>query len=560
MGVFCLLLDKKKQYFQLLADIFDVAGHKLLVALDEEKAKEFLEVSSPEVLLLSFEDRDFWFKLLEKEKYLLPIFFVDNQENAERIKEYGLTELNYVLLPFNPMELLFKMVNLSRDIRQQASLSRLGFINTLLKLLNYKRDLAISLKGKEEACTLYLSGGTVKGSNCNKEKFLRLIAEEGAIIELESLMEGEYPYTYENTWDFLSKILSYKEEEVVGTISVKEVYTPIDLSQPIRLEENFYWIGSENKRSLFQKNVYLRIFEKDNISIPLLINIGGFQDYPIIRLKIEQIIGSMDIIKGLILLSSEIDEVSGIFNFLQSNYTAPIITSLSIANRLKESGVPQNRIRIIEALPERKLKLATGDVLSFVSTPFLPLAGSFMVLEENRGYLFTGRFLSSPCSIEEFNPKEEANIEDIVLYASLSIASKDTLMYNLKNLEMEKISSVYPMFGNPIISKNTLMEVIEKLTSVHVNPQKFEVKRFSEALDAVLSLLKESLEEEKFGAFVEEFNQFVYMEDGTILQSFVNMEDIPNLMINIMMSKNIASRHIKEAIRIFYRMEVPITI
>ncbi|WP_205006374.1 hypothetical protein, partial [Escherichia coli] len=123
-----------------------------------------------------------------------------------------------------------------------------------------------------------------------------LIAEEETIIEVEPPRRDRYPYTYKNTWDFFSKILSYEEEKVVGTISVKEVYTPIDLSQPIRLEENFYWVGSENKRSLFQKNVYLRIFEKDNISIPLLINIGGFQDYPIIRLKIEQIIGSMDII------------------------------------------------------------------------------------------------------------------------------------------------------------------------------------------------------------------------------------------------------------------------
>jgi len=83
MGVLCLLLDKKKQYFHLLADIFNVTGHKLLIALEEEKAFEFLQVSSPEVLLLPIEDMDFWFKALKAGAHLIPIIFVEEYEEAE---------------------------------------------------------------------------------------------------------------------------------------------------------------------------------------------------------------------------------------------------------------------------------------------------------------------------------------------------------------------------------------------------------------------------------------------------------------------------------------------
>ena len=94
MGVLCLLLDKRKQYFPLLVDIFNVTGHKLLVALEEEKAFEFLRVSSPEVLLLSIEDMDFWFKVLKSGKYITPIFFIDRYEEADKLKEDGLRDVN----------------------------------------------------------------------------------------------------------------------------------------------------------------------------------------------------------------------------------------------------------------------------------------------------------------------------------------------------------------------------------------------------------------------------------------------------------------------------------
>lgn len=557
MGVFCLLFDKKKQYFQLLADIFGITGHKLLVALDEEKAIGFLEVTSPEIILLPLEDIDFWFRLLEKEKYLLPLFFVENPEDIERIKRYGLIELNYVLLPFNPMELLSKLVKLSEDIRQQANLSQLGPINTLLKLLNYKKDLAISFEGKEGVCTLYISNGTIKGSDCSSEKVINLIAEEGIIIKLEASNKEGYLYTFKNSWDFFSKLFAY---EVVSKPYVEEVHTTIDLSQPIKLEENFYWVGVEDKKSLFQKNVYLRIFEKESIRIPILINIGAAQDYPIIRLKLEQIIGSIDLIKGVVLLGSEIDEASGVFTFLQSNHTAYVITSLNIANKLKGSGIPQSRIRTIEALPGERLKLATGDVLRFIPTPFLPAAGSFMLLEVNRGYLFTGRFLSSMCSLEEFNPQKEAKVEDVVLYTSMNLPFKDKLIPVLKKIEDENISSVYTMFGNPILSKNTLKEILEKLSSIPEKFYQFNADTLSTVCEDVLIFLEKNLEKAEFEAFSEEFNQFVFLENGKILQSFVEVEEIPKLIINLLISKNTSPKLVKEVIRRFYMAGVLLTI
>ena len=178
MGVLCLLLDKKKQYFHLLADIFNVTGHKLLIALEEEKAFEFLQVSSPEVLLLPIEDMDFWFKALKAGAHLIPIFFVEEYEEADSLRKYGLREVNYIILPFNPMELLTKVVSISKETYEQAHLDYLGPVNLIFRFIRSGATLSLNIHGKENTCTLYISQGIIKGSSCDREKLTELIGEE----------------------------------------------------------------------------------------------------------------------------------------------------------------------------------------------------------------------------------------------------------------------------------------------------------------------------------------------------------------------------------------------
>jgi hypothetical protein len=43
-----LLFDKEKKLYPIFGDILDITGHKLLVALDEKKAKDLLKAVSPD--------------------------------------------------------------------------------------------------------------------------------------------------------------------------------------------------------------------------------------------------------------------------------------------------------------------------------------------------------------------------------------------------------------------------------------------------------------------------------------------------------------------------------
>jgi len=567
MGVLCLLLDKKKQYFHLLADIFNVTGHKLLIALEEEKAFEFLQVSSPEVLLLPIEDMDFWFKALKAGAHLIPIFFVEEYEEADSLRKYGLREVNYIILPFNPMELLTKVVSISKETYEQAHLDYLGPVNLIFRFIRSGATLSLNIHGKENTCTLYISQGIIKGSSCDREKLTELIGEE-VKVKLEPYKEGEPPYIFKDNQDFILSVVcgclpqpvasEPKKEEVVEKPQPIE-YT-IDLSQPVQLGAGLYWVGVEDNKGLFQKNVYLRIYEKDNIKVPILINIGTFQDYAFIRAKLEQVVGAVDAVKGLILMGSGVDEASGVVNFLQSSQRAFVITSLSIAQKLKALGIPMSRVRTIETFPGGRLRLATGDTLKFIPMPFLPEVGSFAVLEEGKGCLFTGKFLSSFRSIGEFNPLMNTEVEDVLLYTSLNTPSRDILSSALKRITSENIVCVYPMFGNPILSEETLKEALDKLVSTPTSFYELDKEVILEICEGLLKLLKEHQESNEVKSFFEDLNQFAYIEDTKISQVLVDVEKLPSLMLGLMLAKGVDPGIVKETIRRFYLAGFSLTI
>ncbi len=567
MGAFCMLLDRKKQYFSLLADVFNITGHKLLIAFDEDKALEFLKVSEPEIILLPAEDIGFWFKLLEIEKYMMPILFVDSYEETELFTKYGLREINHVVLPFNPMELLTKIVRLSKDTQDLDSLSTLGPLNLLLKLLRKGATSSLVIEDEEKSCTLYIRKGTIKGSSCGKEELLTLISKDVKtrfdIYEEEKVVIN---HVYEDNWDFFSSLVygHAPQQKTVQPVKVEEQVAPrptLDMSQPIEISHGLFWVGAPQEDGLFQKNSYLRIYERENIRVPMLVNIGTVHDYVLIRSKLEQAVGTVDAIKAVVVFGSGVDECFGIANFLQSNQRAFVITSLGIAQRLKAIGIPQARIRAFETFPNKRLMLATGDVLRFLYLPFLPERDSFAVLEERNGFLFTGRFLSSLCTYEELNPIEGGDVEDTLIYTNLITPSHDVLNKALKQLNRDEIRAILPMMGNPVYSNQDIRRIFDTLEgglfAVHEVRDKEVILQ---TCNSLLSHLKDKLEAQETQSLFEELNNFAYMEDGKIVEPFVDPEGIPSLLLSLMYAKGVKPALIKQAIKHFYMAGLPITI
>ena len=566
MSVLCLLLDKKKQYSSLLADIFNVTGHRLLIALSEEKAFELLQVTSPEVVLLTVEDLHFWFKILDVGKYISPIFFVESEEDTEKLRSYGLREFNWIVLPFNPMELLTKIVSISKILREPAHLEAIGPISVLLGALRMGVSAYLTIQGEGSSCSLIIREGTIEGADCHTEALIKLLGEDVKVKLMP--LKGEslsVIWAVRDNRDFFEKLFYQQTRTVVEKEKKKVpafVEQKADLSQPIQLDEDFYWVGVEDNRGLFQKNAYLRIYSKDSIRVPLLINLGTQQDYTIIRTKLEQIVGSINAVRGLILMGSGVDEASGVLSFLQANQRAFVITSMSIAHKLNAMGIPKARIKTVESFPRGMLKLATGDILKFLPMPFLPEAGSYAVLEEERGYLFTGKFLSSLCSPEEFSPLKSADLKDVFLYTSHIIPSGEAVKSFIKRLEGQRVLSVRPMLGNPILSQEDIELILTELDKFVVREDAYSLdeKLLLQACESLIGLLRVKLENAEWESLMEDLNPFIYIEDGKITQILVEVQGLPSLILGIMYSKNIKPRILKEAINHFYSMGIPIAL
>ncbi|MDW8095336.1 MAG: hypothetical protein RMI51_00900 [Aquificaceae bacterium] len=530
MGVLCLLLDRKRLYSHLLTDIFDITGHRLLLATSEEKALSLLETASPEVILLTVEDLPFWLKLLQEDKYLSPLFLLNREEDTPLLKRYGLGESNWVFIPFNPMELLTKMVGLSREPKNPAQAEAMGPTSLLLKLLRLKATISLTIKSSENSCTLYLSEGHIEGSNCTLREVIRLISEN-VVVVLEPYQVGSVSLkqTFGSNRDFFSALGKDFWEDVV------ELY------------ENLYWVGVRGD-ALFQKNAYLRIYRNGRVNVPVLINLGTEQDYSIIRERLEILLGSADAVKGVVLFGSGVDEASGLPAFLKDNQKAFVITSASIARRLSSIKIPAERIRVIESFPKGHLRLASGESLRLIPAPFLPEPGSFVMLEEDRGFLFTGMLLSSLTAGEEFNPRESATPEDVLVYSNLFLSRLQTLRPFLKKMPVDKVSRIYPMYGNPVLSVNDVKLVFSMIggsKDTHEHHMGLTVKM----CEGFLKFMSKNLKGDQFESFVKSLSSLMRTDGERIVQLFTEPDMLLSFMISRAIFMGLEPKLIRDAIR-----------
>ncbi|MGB9873723.1 MAG: hypothetical protein ACPLRS_01995, partial [Hydrogenobacter sp.] len=372
MGIRFLLLDEDRKFFSLISDIFDVTGHKLLVALDEQKAKDLLDATSFDIILMELKHLNFWLDTIRAGKYPIPMFFIDKYEDAEKLRVLGFTDLNFVLLPFNPLDLLTKAVWLNRGEVEPRHLSLIGPVNLLLHLLRRSASSIMSIEGGTKKCSIYIKEGQIVGTSCDLQALREILTFEDVKIELfpytgESYLEEGSLGTEEFFKSLFSEVVIPTQDKVQKPVSLPK---KADLTQPVELEKGLFWVGVQDSSFLLHSNVYLRIYERDDVKVPILINTGTLEDYAQVKAKIEEILSTMDIIKAVVLLDSEPKACATILSMLQSSPKLQVITSISVAKWLNKSGVPMSRIRLVESLPDMKLKLSTGDVLRILPMPF----------------------------------------------------------------------------------------------------------------------------------------------------------------------------------------------
>jgi len=538
-----LLFDKEKRFYPIFGDILDITGHKLMVALDEKKAKDLLKAASSDFLILRWKDIDFFWEILKEGCFVVPMFLVEDYQQAEGLKKFGFSDFNILILPFNPLEFLNKSAKLYRTLESLYDNvpSDLGIMNLFISLLSRNTSTGTLLHAEGLSCELYLKAGAIKGFSCSPEHFKEIIKSDNVSVMLLPYTEDAKLTTYfKNNAEFFSMLLEEVQVqpstaylEVVQETVLQEVHKEVQPSAPsmLSIEEGLFLINSLDPEGLLQRNMYLRIYEKGDSYVSLLFNVLPYHRFSTAKDEIEKAIGKLENLRALILMDLLPEDTQSILNLLNLAPKLYVITSLPIAMSLMGLGVPERRIKLVESFPEGLLNLGAGNVLRFIKTPFLPEKGSFAVFEEKTKTLFSSKLYSSYCLPEEYSVNKTAKIERIMLYHRLNFSGIENAI-SLAQIRLLNPSVIRPAFGNPILEG--VDEVIEKISK---QKNTFNLANLEDEtlilglLSSILFEMEKQTPKEKYELILDELSGYVDVKAGTISKSFVDIRRLPELFI-----------------------------
>ena len=556
-----LLFDKERKFYPVFGDILDITGHKLMVALDKKRTKDLLKAYSPDFLILRWKDLDLFWELIKEGYFVVPIFLVEDHQQAEELRKFGFSDFNILILPFNPLEFLNKSAKLYRALESlyDSVPSDLGMMNLFIYLLSRNTSTGVFLSADGLSCEVYLKAGAVKGLSCSPEHFKEIIKSDNVSVKFLPYTEEAKLTTYfKNNAEFFSMLL--EEVQPQPSTAYSEVVQETQPSAPsmLSLEEGLFLINSLDPEGLLQRNMYLRIYEKGDSYVSLLFNVLPYDRFSIARDEIEKAVGKLENLRALILMDLLPEDTQSILNLLNLAPKLYIITSLPIALGLIGLGVPERRIKLVESFPDGLLSLVTGDVLRFIKTPFLPEKGSFVVFEEKTKTLFSSKLFSSYCLSEEYSVDKTAKIERVILYHRLNFSGIENAV-SLAQIRLLNPSVIRPAFGNPILEG--VDEVIERISK---QKNTFNLANLEDEtlvlglLSSILFEMEKRIPKEKYELILDELSEYVDVRAGAISNSFVDVKKLPELFIYTLHSAKVPPTVLLLTLERFLEAEIPV--
>lgn len=526
MPIKALLLDREREVFPLLGDIFDVTGHKLLIAANDEMYTELVSSTDIDIVILNHTDIKSWFRSWHNERATLPFFLVDREEDEKRLLNMGFSELNFVRKPFNPLELLNKLSYLHK-LGPIEEAHKLDLINTVVKLSNLRKSGVVEVSDGK-TCSILIKDGVVEGMDCTLEELRSILESEDRIVRVRDLESIDVEQRFRGTLDFVKSIIEKaKPIKVVlseGERIVKE-FEPVE-----EIEEGLYRVSKFAGIPVLLKNVYLRIYEGKNKKVAFLINVGTLDEWSGVRNLVEDVLLNMNELDAVILLTGELSSVYNTFIMVEQKVNVQFITDYSVKRGLAESGCKSGRIRTFENFPSYSVTIATGHRLRFVPVNFSPFLGGFCLYEEDTGYLFVPEFLSS-----FFNEKTEDPVDEVKLYHRIYMPSGGVLNNLVARVSDMRVRKVFPRYGRPYGDfVKTLTELSGMRAGLDYGPVS-EKEQAMEILNSIVNFVLNNEDEDVSNRFLEELGRFATVEGGDIREVYVEPPFTVELLLNTTM-------------------------
>lgn len=526
MSIKALLLDRDREVFPLLGDIFNVTGHKLLIAANDKMFADLIDSADIDIVILNHSDIKSWLSSWKNDRGTLPFFIVDREEEELRLLSMGFSDLNFVRKPFNPLELLNKLSYLHKlDPVEDAH--QLGMVNTVVKLSNAGESKIVEISNTS-SCNLLIKEGQLLGMDCTLEELASILESESVSVKVKNYEDIGLEQKFGSTFEFIKTLIERsKPVKVIASAGGKvgEEFKPVE-----EIAEGVYRVSKFATIPVLLKNVYLRIYEGRDRRIAFLINPGTLDEWSGMSNLVEDVIFNMNELDAVIMLTGEISSVYNAFLMAQQKVNVQFITDYSVKRSLAESGLKSGRIRTFEDFPSYSVTIGTGHRLRFIPMNFTPSIGGFCLYEEDTGFLFTPEILSS-----FFNEGSSDNLEEVYLYNRIYIPNGAILHNALVKLEDLNVNRVLPRFGLPY---DNFTEVRERLRGIrtgvdypHVGDRDSAIELLNEAVIHVINVEEKGVADR----FIEELGRFATIEGGNVADIYVEPPFTVELLLNTLM-------------------------
>ncbi len=264
-------------------------------------------------------------------------------------------------------------------------------------------------------------------------------------------------------------------------------------SEAIEIKKGIFWLGIYRKEQL-ELNVYLRVFEKDDKQINMIIDPGPPVVFDELRSLLEKKVGNLKKIQ-LVYLNHQDPDVS--FNTMYLSKYNPklkVICTEDTWRLVNFLGLSSKQFQNIDKFKSLRGRLSTGHTLQFVPTPFCHFRGATMLYDEESRILFTGDLFGG-LTYSAGLYATSVNWHGIRLFHQMYMPSQTAIQSAIDAIRhlRPKPEILAPQHG-ALIKGDLIEEFMEKLYNLPVGPdlllsrneeKEFYIEAINEIIDAV---------------------------------------------------------------------------
>lgn len=478
-------------------------------------------------------------KHVRKSEATRSIPFIFLTAKKERILEGIQTGSDdYIIKPFKVDELLVKIKSIFQRIesRREEALVQKG------SLKDYSLDEILEL------CMKDAFSGELNLRNDDEEGIIYLEKGEISRIKLSDRDEDE-ALDFLRKWDKGSfvlrpKTITIRSKKGGGLKGYRNKM--IDLSLPVEIAKDTWWVGRRNQDSLLQTNVFLRQFKSGQKLINYLFNPGPISDYSVISQKIDAVLENDSTIHVYNLNQQDSYVTQNVQFLKKSNPKAICVTTEGNWRLLAAHDINEKNVKYVNKMKDWRVKLATQHELAYISAPFCPARSTFLTYDLETRVLFCGELFSGILDRENYSSfwMEGDQIDGIMAYHQLHMPAGNALRYVIQSIrQLDPLPlMIAPLYGN-IIRGDQVTELIDLLDIIKVGSDLLHIKStpeqaalYLEAANDILASAYDIFTVDKVSkklAADDRIQKLCQMEDGQIRALNHNRGRVLEQMINI---------------------------